>query len=141
MLRVFEAELIGYLADRQAGLDEQLLRTFDDGILNVALGSGAAFLANQVAEVVGRQTGLVGKVGHGGQAVPFWMATHEVFAQLLMESGEDVAVHLVARDELAVVVTNNQCVTTYLPTQNLLSDAESNICKYNPLIDNDITLF
>ena len=141
MLRVFEAELIGYLADRQAGLDEQLLGAFDDGILDVALGGSTAFLANQVAEVVGRQTGLVGKVSYGGQTVPFWMATHEVFAQLLMESGEDVAVHLVARDELAVVVTNNQCVTTYLPTQNLLSDAESNICKYNPLIDNDITLF
>jgi len=29
----------------------------------------------------------------------------------------------------------------HFPTQNLLSDAESNICKYNPLIDNDITLF
>ena len=29
----------------------------------------------------------------------------------------------------------------YLPTQNLLSDAESNICKYNTVIINDITLF
>ena len=27
------------------------------------------------------------------------------------------------------------------PTQNLLSDAESNICKYNAVIINDITLF
>ena len=30
---------------------------------------------------------------------------------------------------------------TYFPTQNLLSDAESNICKYNAVIINDITLF
>ena len=29
----------------------------------------------------------------------------------------------------------------YFPTQNLLSDAESNICKYNALIISDITLF
>ena len=29
----------------------------------------------------------------------------------------------------------------YFPTQNLLSDAESNICKYNAVIINDITLF
>ena len=29
----------------------------------------------------------------------------------------------------------------HFPTQNLLSDAESNICKYNEMIINDITLF
>ena len=29
----------------------------------------------------------------------------------------------------------------HFPTQDILSDAESNICKYNPLIDSDITLF
>ena len=33
------------------------------------------------------------------------------------------------------------CLHNYLPTQNLLSDAESNICKYNAVIINDITLF
>ena len=32
-------------------------------------------------------------------------------------------------------------ITGYFPTQNLLSDAESNICKYNAVIINDITLF
>lgn len=69
MLRVFEAKLIGYLADRQASLDEQLFGTLNDGILDVALGSGAALLADEVAKVVGRQAGLVGEVGDGGQAV------------------------------------------------------------------------
>ena len=29
----------------------------------------------------------------------------------------------------------------HFPTQNLLSDAESNICKYNAVIISDITLF
>ena len=29
----------------------------------------------------------------------------------------------------------------HFPTQNLLSDAESNICKYNAVIINNITLF
>lgn len=51
-MRIFEAELIGDFADGQTGLDEQLLGTFDDGILNVALGGGAALLADEVAEVV-----------------------------------------------------------------------------------------
>ena len=32
-------------------------------------------------------------------------------------------------------------IAVYLPTQNLFSDAESNICKYNSVIINDITLF
>ena len=80
MLRVFEAELVGDFADRQAGLDEQLLGTFDDGILDVALGGGAALLADEVAEVVGRQAGLVGEVSYGGQTVTFWMTAHEVLA-------------------------------------------------------------
>ena len=66
MLRVFEAELIGNLANGQAGLNEQLLRAFDDGILNVALGGGAALFADEVAEIVGRQTGLVCEVGDSG---------------------------------------------------------------------------
>ena len=69
MLRIFEAELVGNLADGQAGLDEQLLGAFDDGILNVTLGGGAALLADEVAEVVGREAGLVGEVSHGGQTV------------------------------------------------------------------------
>ena len=31
-------------------------------------------------------------------------------------------------------LSNNQYTTTYLPTQNLLSDAECKICKYKSLI-------
>ena len=106
MLRVFEAEFIGYFADGQAGLDEQLFRTLDDSILDVTLGGGAALLADEVAEVVGREAGLVGEVSHGGQTVSFRMAVYEVLALLLMECSEDVAVHLVARDKLAVVVAH-----------------------------------
>ena len=106
MLRIFEAESIGNLADGQAGLDEQLLGTLDDGILNVALGGGTALLADQVAKVVGREAGLVGKVSHSGQAVSFGMTANEILAQLLMEGSEDVAVHLVACDELAIVVAH-----------------------------------
>lgn len=105
-MRVFEAELVGDFADGQTGLNEQLLGTLDDGILNVALGGGAALLADQVAEIIGRQAGFIGKVGYRGQTVLFWMTVLEVLAQLLVESGEDVAVHLVARDELAVVVAH-----------------------------------
>ena len=86
MLRVFETELVGNLANGQASLDEELLGTFDDGILNVTLGGGAAFLADEVAEVVGRETGFVGKIGYRGQAVPLWMTILEVLAQLLVES-------------------------------------------------------
>ena len=69
MLWVFEAELIGDFTDGQAGLDEQLLRTFDDGILDVALGGGAALLADEVAKIVRRETGLVGEVGYCGQTI------------------------------------------------------------------------
>ena len=59
MLRIFEAELIGDFADGQTGLDEELLGTLDDCILNMALGGGTALLADEVAEVVGREAGLV----------------------------------------------------------------------------------
>ena len=53
MLWIFEAELIGDFTDGQTGFYEQLLRTLNDGILNVTLGGGAALLANQVAKVIG----------------------------------------------------------------------------------------
>ena len=106
MLWIFEAELIGDFTDGQTGFYEQLLRTLNDGILNVTLGGSAALLANQVAKVVGREAGLVGEVSHSGQTVSFRMTALEVLAQLLMEGGEDVAVHFVARDELTVVVAH-----------------------------------
>ena len=106
MLRIFEAELVGDFADGQTGLNEQLLGTFDDSILNVALGGGAALFADQVAEVIGRQAGFIGEIGYRGQAVLFWMTVFEILLQMLMERGDDVAVHLVACDELAVVVTH-----------------------------------
>ena len=61
MLWIFETEFVGNLADGQAGLDEQLLRTFDDSILDVTLGGSAALLADQVAKVVRRETGLSAK--------------------------------------------------------------------------------
>ena len=80
MLRIFEAELIGDFADGQTGLDEELLGTLDDGILDMALGGGAALLADDVAELVRRETGLVGEVGDSGQTIAFWMAAHEVLA-------------------------------------------------------------
>ena len=91
MLRIFEAELAGDFADGQTGLDEQLFRTFDDGILDVTLCGGAALLADEVAKVVGREAGLVGKVSHSGQTISLWMSAPEILAKLLMEGGEDVA--------------------------------------------------
>ena len=123
MLGILEAELVGDFADGQAGLDEQLLGALNDGILNVALGGGAALLADQVAEVVRRETGLVGEVSHSGQAVSFRMAAHEVFAQLLVEGGEDVAVHFVACDELAVVVAH-AVVEQQADVMNTINDME-----------------
>ena len=80
MLRVFEAELVGDFADGQFCFKQKLLRPIDNSILNVALGGSAALLANQVAEVVGRETGLVGEIGHGGQTISFRMAAHEILA-------------------------------------------------------------
>ena len=80
VLRVFEAEVIGDFADGQACFDEQLLGTLDNGILDVALGGGAALFADEVTKVVGREAGFVGKVSHGGQTVSFRMSADEVFA-------------------------------------------------------------
>ena len=90
-MRIFEAELVGYFADGQTGLNEQLFGALDDGILDVTLCGGAALLADEVAKVVGRETGLVGKVCDGGQTVSFRVSALEILAKLLMEGGEDVA--------------------------------------------------
>ena len=91
MLGILEAELVGNLANGQFCFKQKLLRPIDDGILDVMLTGGAALLADEVAEVVGRQASLVGKVSHSGQAVSFRVSAHEILAKLLMEGGEDVA--------------------------------------------------
>ena len=106
VLRILEAEAVGYLAERQGVVEDVLLRQADDLALDVALGGLSRLALDEVAEIAGREVGLVGKVGHAGQAVALGVAADEVVAQMALEAGEDVAVHPFAGDELALVVAH-----------------------------------
>ena len=106
VLGVLETEFVGHLIDGQFTIHDVLLREVDDLVLDVALSREARFLLDEIAKVAGREENLLGEVGDAGQALALGLAAAEVRLQVVLEAGYDVAVHLVARDELAVVVAH-----------------------------------
>ena len=106
MLGVLETELVGHLIEGELLIQHVLLREVDDLVLDVSLRREARFLFNEVTEVAGREEHFLCEIGDGGQTLALCLATAEVGLQVVLEAGHDVAVHLVARDELAVVVAH-----------------------------------
>lgn len=103
MLGILKAELVGHLGDALVRVEEHLLAERKDMLLDVDLRRQPRLLADEVAEISGRETGLVGEIGHRGQSVVHGLALLEVSLDVLLEGREDVGVLLVARDELSVV--------------------------------------
>ena len=103
MLGILKAELVCHLRDALAGVEEHLLAESEDMLLDVDLRRQPRLLADEVAEISGRETGLVCEIGHRGQSVVNGLALLEVSLDVLLEGREDVGVLLVARDELPVV--------------------------------------
>ncbi len=103
MLGILEAELVSHLRDALAGVEEHLLAERKDMLLDVDLRRQPRLPADEVAEISGRETGLVGEIGHRGQSAVASLALLEVGLDVLLEGREDVGVLLMARDELPVV--------------------------------------
>ena len=106
VLWILEAELVGHLIDGQFLVHHILFREVDDLVLDVSLRREARFLFNEVTKVAGREDHLLCEIGDGGQTLALGLATAEVRLQVVLETGHDVAVHLVARDKLAVIVAH-----------------------------------
>ena len=103
VLRMLESELVGDLAHRLAGREQQLFHPIDQPILDVFRRGFAGQLPDQVAEIVGRQTNFVGKIPDRRESFVLRCIGVEVSVQQLFETGDYVVVHLAACRELAIV--------------------------------------
>ena len=103
MLRVLEAQFVGDLADGLPRVEHMFFRHFQSLLLNMLQGGFTRFLFQQVAQIVGREAELVGTVLHGGQSFRGGFAGMEIRIQQGLEASKDVAVQILAGDELTVV--------------------------------------
>ena len=68
VMRVLEADFIGYFAHCFVRACQQILDTVDDSEVDVLNGRFACFLFDEVSEIVGREVKLAGTPGYSGQA-------------------------------------------------------------------------
>lgn len=105
MLRVREAQGIGNLAYRFACAEQPLLGHIHHLHLNVFQCRHTCLLPQQVAQVIWRQTELVGTILHRRLPLASLWGGIPIVEQLL-EAGEYVAVYIFAGYELAVIETH-----------------------------------
>lgn len=103
VLGVLEAQFVGYLTDRLVRAGYHLFGEVDDFVLYVFLGRLTRLFLDEVAEVVGREADLVGKIADGGQAVFLRQMVQKVAVQQVFKLVEDVLVDGRAGVELAFV--------------------------------------
>ena len=103
MLRVLETKFVGNLADGLPRVEYALFCHIQGLLLNMLQGGFTRFLFQQVAQIVGREAESVGTILHGGQSFRGRFAGMEIRIQQGLEAGKDVAVQVLAGDELAVV--------------------------------------
>ena len=103
VLRVLEAQFVGYLGDGLVCAGNQLFGGVDEVVPDVLLGGLAGLFLEQVAEVVGREAHFVGKVFHGGQAFRLRQSALEVGVEQSLKLAQDVSVYGGAGGELAFV--------------------------------------
>ncbi len=98
-LGVLETELVGHLIKGQFLVHHVLLQEVDDLVLYMATDGHTSFFLDEIAEVAGREEHLLCEIGDEGQTLALSLSTAEVRLQVVLETGHDVSVHLVARDE------------------------------------------
>ena len=104
MLGVFEAEAVGHLGDGFP-CRQPVFGKLDDELANVAACRIAGRLLDDIAEIVGRHTQLVGAILYGGQTEGQLELVLEIVAEQAVEADEDIGVLYLSGDELAVVET------------------------------------
>lgn len=102
MLWVVEPKLFGYLRNLHA-TDEKLLGTLHDEPPNHVRGGIARQLADEIAEVIGRQEQLLCTIANGGQAVNSLQMFTVVAHEQILEACEQVGMVFGRRRELLFV--------------------------------------
>ena len=110
VLRVFEAEGVGGLADGEAA-DQQTLGTVNEKALYDLHGTLPGDASHHVAEVTGRQAEFGGTVFHVGQAVLPLQAMFVIVGKHLLKSRQQVA--LSAGGILKLTMIKQPCIVTH----------------------------
>ena len=99
-VRFYDRQFVGDFADRPAAFGQQLFGAVDGGQLNVLLCRFSGLLLDQIAEIVGRQVQPVGAPRHRRQTQRLRLVRREIVPQQLFETGQQVLIHVFARNEL-----------------------------------------
>ncbi len=103
MLRILEAQFIGYFADCFLCCDELLFGGIYYFILYVFLCRFAGFLLYQVSKVIRRKIYLVGKIFHRRQSFRLRLPALEIRVEQRFKPGKYIFVGFCASDKLTVV--------------------------------------
>ena len=104
VLGIFEAESVGHLGDGFSCC-QPVFGKLNDELANVAACRIAGRLLDDITEIVGRHTQLVGAILYGGQTEGHLEFILEIVAEQPVEADEDIGVLYLSGDELAVVET------------------------------------
>ena len=114
VLGIVEAQALGSLGDAGSA-DKNLLGPLHQETANVGSGGFVGQLANEVAEIVGRQKQLLGAVFHGGQAVLLLKIVVVVLAKQLLEANPNDASSYPAIDPVSTSLSDYQNIIIVTP--------------------------
>ena len=103
MLRILETEVVGDLADGFRCAEEHFFGEVDDFVLDVLLGGFAGLFLDKVAEVVGREENLVGKVFDGRKPFSLGLVVLEIIVEEVLKFCQHILIGSLAGGELAFV--------------------------------------
>ena len=103
MLGILETEVVGDLADGFRCAEEHFFGEVDDFVLDVLLGGFAGLFLDKVAEVVGREENLVGKVFDGRKPFSLGLVVLEIIVEEVLKFCQHILIGSLAGGELAFV--------------------------------------
>ena len=103
MLGILETEVIGNLADGFRCAEEHFFGEVDDFVLDVLLGGFAGLFLDKVAEVVGREENLVGKVFDGRKPFSLGLVVLEIIVEEVLKFCQHILIGSLAGGELAFI--------------------------------------
>ena len=103
MLGILETEVVGDLADGFRCAEEHFFGEVNDFVLDVLLGGFAGLFLDKVAEVVGREENLVGKVFDGRKPFSLGVVVLEIIVEEVLKFCQHILVGSFAGGELAFI--------------------------------------
>ena len=105
MLRVFEAQFIGYFGYWFTDIEDPLFGYFHQFLLYIFLWGDATFFFDQVPKIIGWLVQLAGAVSNRWYAFFTGFTAAEIIIEQVFKSSRDIFIDMIARNKLAVVKT------------------------------------